>query len=89
MRIIMNEIEAYLHENPELLEKFMENNQELLNTIKDRFAGFIGSGDLISRFLLCTSLFEILRVEHAASKEWMAAELAAKGINITDITGNC
>ena len=85
----MNEIEQYLHENPELIERFMKNNKELLNEIKDRFAGFLESGDLISRYLLSKALFEILRVTGEATKELLRYEMQEQGINLTDVKGHC
>ena len=85
----MNEIEAYLHENPELIERFMNDNEALLNELKDRFAGFLESGDLIGRYLLSKALFEILRVTGEASKELLKTEMSQRGLNITDAKGSC
>ena len=85
----MNEIEQYIFDNPELIERFMNDNKALLNEIKDRFAGFLESGDLIGRYLLSKALFEILRVTGEASKELLKQEMSQRGINVTAKSGSC
>ncbi len=85
----MNEFEQYLYDNPELLKRFMNDNEALLNEIKARFAGFIESGDLIGKFLLSKALFEILRVTGQATKELLKQEMQRQGVNITDTKGSC
>lgn len=85
----MNNIENYLKENPELIKDFMQSNGELLNEIKNRFEGFLDSGDLVGKFLLSKALFEILQVTGEATKSALKAELAEHGLNITNVKGNC
>ena len=87
----MNEIEAYLHENPELIQRFMKDNEKLLNEVKDRFAGFLESGDPVGKYLLSMALFEILRTVKDASKALMKAEIAERfGLShLMDTEGKC
>ena len=86
----MNEFEQYLFDNPELLKKSMERNEPLLNEVKDRFAEFLESGDLIGRYLLSMALFEILRVTGEATKDLLKQEMQEQhGINLMDTEGIC
>ena len=85
----MNAIEEHLYEHPEILEEFMKNNEELLNNIKDRFAGFLENGDVVSKFLLMKAVMEIIRTVGEASKILMKHELQQQGINITSVKGTC
>lgn len=85
----MNEIDEYLHENPEILERFIHDNKELLNEIKNRYADMLANGDLIGRFLLSKALMEILKITTEAGKALMQAEMQEQGLNVTDVKGHC
>ncbi|MCK4487446.1 MAG: hypothetical protein KAU38_11890 [Desulfobacterales bacterium] len=85
----MNEIEEYLHENPELIERFLHDNKPLLNEIKQTYADMLESSDLTGRFLLSKALLEIVRVTTETGKALMQVEMQARGINLTDVVGQC
>jgi len=86
----MNEIEAFLHENPELIERFMKDNENLLNEIKQKYADMLESGDLTGRFLLSRALMEIVKVTTQAGQELLRYEMmAGQGINIAAKKGSC
>lgn len=85
----MNNIEAYLHENPELIERFMNDNEALLNEIKQQYADMLESGDLVGRFLLSKALLEILTIATEAGQELLKAEMSQQGINVTTNKGSC
>ena len=85
----MDNLEQYLFDNQELITDFLKDNKELLNEIKARFEGFVELGDFVGRYLLSQALLQILKVATEKSKELLAAEMALKGINITDAGGSC
>lgn len=86
----MNEFEQYLHNNPQLIEKFMHDKKPLLNEIKDIYAKMFASGDLTGRFLLSKALMEIVRATTEEGKALMQAEMREQhGINLTNNKGSC
>ena len=85
----MNNIEQYLYENPELIERFMNDNKALLNKIKNKYADFFRDGDLIGRFLLSEALMGIVKATTEAGKALMQAEKQERGITMTDTEGKC
>ncbi len=86
----MNEIEQYIFDNPQLLKRFMKDNEALLNEVKNKYADLFRDGDLIGRYLLSKALFEILRVTGEATKELLKQEMQEQhGMNLMDTEGKC
>lgn len=86
----MNNIEQYLYENPELIKRFMKDNEALLNEIKDTYAKMLASGDLTGRFLLSKALLEIVKVTTEAGQELLKQEMQEQhGMNLMDTEGKC
>lgn len=86
----MNNIEQYLYQNPELIERFMNDKKELLNEIKQTYADMLESGDLVGRFLLSKALMEILTIATEAGKELLKREMQERhGVNLMNTEGKC
>ena len=85
----MDNLEQYLFDNQELIADFLKDNKALLNEIKTRFEGFTEVGDFVSRYLLSQSLLQILKTATEKSKKLLSAEMALKGVNVTDTKGSC
>lgn len=76
----MNSINEYLSANPEIGEQFLQNNESLIQEIKNRFAVFHENGDLFARYLLAITLNTIVRDEGNLSKQILKAEIQRRGV---------
>ena len=85
----MDNLEQYLFDNQWLITDFLKDNKALLNQLKARFEGFTEVGDFVSRYLLSQSLLQILKTATEKSKKLLSAEIALKGVNVTDTKGSC
>lgn len=85
----MNEIDEYLHENPEILEEFTQYNKALLTLLKERFEFFSKEGDVVSGYLLMRAVMGIVYITGEETKASIGAELAKAGVNITNTKGHC
>jgi len=78
-------MEDYLKEHPELIERFREQNRDLLNSIKERFMEFSQDSDVISKYLLTVALVQIMAAVSLETKEKIAQHMREQGLNIIDI----
>jgi len=78
-------MEDYLKKQPELIERFREQNRDLLNSIKERFMEFNQDSDVISKYLLTVALVQIMAAVSQKTKEEIAQHMREQGLNIIDI----
>ncbi len=64
----LNEFDSYLFENPELVDRFTAENQDLFKAIKARFKLFLNNENLVGRYLLARALNDLVRDELQVSK---------------------
>jgi hypothetical protein len=53
---MLNDIEKVIFENPEIMNKFADENGKLLEALKQRFLSYQSNSDIVSKFLLMTAL---------------------------------
>jgi len=78
-------MQDYLKKQPELIERFREQNRDLLNSIKERFMEFNQDSDVISKYLLTVALVQIMAAVSQKTKEEIAQHMREQGLNIIDI----
>jgi len=84
---MLNNIEKFILENPETLDRFADENGKLLEAIKRRFIAYQENGDILSKHLLMMALTEILIVVSQVTKQMIAEQVREKNIHVIDNKG--
>ena len=74
----LNDFDAYLFENPELIDRFTAETTDLFRAIKDRFKLFLDAENLVGRYLLARALNDLVRDELQVSKGQIRTEAFKK-----------
>ena len=64
----LSEIDDYLFENSEIIDRFMADNQDIFKAIKRRFKLYLDGKNVVARYLMARALNDLVREELAVSK---------------------
>jgi len=68
MKNQLSDIDQYLYENPAIVNRFMVDNSDVFEAIKQRFKLYLDGNNVVARYLLARALNDIVMDELRTSK---------------------
>ena len=64
----LSDIDQFLYENPAIIDRFMADNTDIFEAIKQRFKLYLDGNNVVARYLMARALNDLVREELEVSK---------------------